>query len=82
MYPAIVNVLLVTPPLPQELLPDASEERAGAESEAGAGGGAGAVAAAGGQHRHHHQSHSICYTENYYKYASVPPGLPLQSLEY
>ena len=81
MYLLAVNVLLVTL-LPQELLPDASEERAGAESEAGAGGGAGAVAAAGGQHRHHHQSHSICYTENYYKYANVPPVLPLQSREY
>ena len=23
-----------------------------------------------------------CYAENYYKYASVPPGLPLQSLVY
>ena len=23
-----------------------------------------------------------CFTENYYKYADVPPGLPLQSLEY
>ena len=23
-----------------------------------------------------------CYAENYYKYANVPPGLPLQSLVY
>ena len=53
-------MLLVTP-LPKELLPDASEERAGAESEAGAGGGAGAVAAAGGQHRHHHQSQAVLF---------------------
>ena len=51
--------VISNPSLPQELLPDASEERAGAESEAGAGGGAGAVAAAGGQHRHHHQSHAV-----------------------
>ena len=55
--------VISNPSLPQELLPDASEERAGAESEAGAGGGAGAVAAAGGQHRHHHQSNTLYVTQ-------------------